>query len=231
MLTLDERLALCASFVRDNAALADIGTDHAYLPVWLVLNGRIRSAVAADVREGPLRNAASAVEMMGVGDRVSTVLSDGLDNIAPEQAEDIVMAGMGGELIIKLIDRTDWLRDSSHRLILQPMTRAEVLRRYLCENGFEITEEKACISSSKVYSVMCCQYDGKHRECSDEFAWAGKLAGDRSEASERYIGVICEKLRKHLRGLKEGSAEYIRMQSLIDTLNRTDGGDKDGNCV
>ena len=73
----DERLALCASFVREGAAVADIGTDHAYLPVWLVRSGKIPSAVAADLREGPLANAQANIERNGVSDRIKTVLSDG----------------------------------------------------------------------------------------------------------------------------------------------------------
>jgi len=93
--SIDERLSLCASFVRPGARLADIGTDHGYLPIRLSLDGKIESAVAADVRVKPLKSAESNIQKYGVTN-IKTVLSDGLQNISPEDAYDIVIAGMGG---------------------------------------------------------------------------------------------------------------------------------------
>ena len=117
MFRLDERLSLCAEFVREGVRLADVGTDHAYLPVWLACSGKIRSAVACDVRVGPLENAKANIQKYHVGNIVSTVLSDGLDSISPDLADDIVLAGMGGELITKIIMRTQWLYNGDKRLI------------------------------------------------------------------------------------------------------------------
>lgn len=230
MFSLDERLSLCASFVREGAALADIGTDHAYLPVWLMLNGKIRSAVAADVRKGPLENAISNIEKSGVSDKVTAVLSDGLDNILPEQADDIVIAGMGGELMVKIIDRTEWLRNSDKKLILQPMTRADYLRRYLWGNGFVIESEKACISCGKAYSVMLCSYDGKVRDCSLKYAYIGILDEDDSAASRQYIYAVNEKLKKMLRGYNSHSDEYNALSLLIYKFEQIiNKGDKNDN--
>ena len=218
MFSLDERLSLCAEMVRDGVKIADIGTDHAYLPVWLAKEGRISSAVAADVRQGPLENALRTINAYNAGEKVRTVLSDGLDMIPEKEADDIIMAGMGGELIVKLIDRTPWLRDKSKHLILQPMTRADVLRRYLCENGFEISKEKACISCHKSYSVMLCIFDGKKRECTDEYAYIGCLGSDKSVEARRYAAVILGKLEKKSRGFEEGTKEYKEIKALIHKL-------------
>ena len=215
MLVLDPRLSLCASFVRDGTRLADIGTDHAYLPVWLALEGRISSAVAADLRKGPLMNAEESIKNAKAEHIVTTRLSDGLDEISPDEAYDIVMAGMGGELIAKLIGRTDWLRDKKFRLILQPMTRAHILREYLSRNGFRIIEEKACISHKKSYSVMCCEYDGVEREADAEFLYFGLLSDDSSAEAEAYRRVITEKLRKKLRGIDPQSPEHGKISKLI----------------
>ena len=215
MISLDERLSLCAEFVRNGAKIADIGTDHAYLPVWLVQSGRVNSAIAADVRQGPLDNAVHTIELYSLSDKIKTVLSDGLDKISPDEADDIIIAGMGGELIVKLIDCTPWLKDKRKRLILQPMTRPETLRRYLCSNGFEIISEKACISCYKSYSVMLCGYDGKVRECDDEYAYIGSLGSDGSVEAKRYIYTINEKLKKKLRGFTQGTEEYIFLSNLI----------------
>ena len=215
MFTLDNRLALCAEFVRENAYLVDVGTDHAYLPVRLALDGRIRSAIACDVRKGPLENAASNIERYGAGDVVSTLLSDGLDMVPPGERYDIVIAGMGGELIAKIIQRPQWLKNGDHRLILQPMTRGESLRLFLCENGFCIDEERACVSGRKCYSVIVCHYDGRIRSCSELFRYIGLLGEDSSEAARRYISVINNKLRKKLRSYSPDSREYEVMEELI----------------
>ncbi len=199
--TLDDRLSLCASFVRDGTRLADVGTDHAYLPVMLAADGKIRSAVACDVRQGPLENAKASILQNGVEHLVRAVLSDGLDNVSPEDAQDVVMAGMGGELIAQIIHRTQWLYDGSRRLILQPMTRMETLRLFLYENGFCIEQEKACVVGRKCYSVMCCRFDGVKRLCSAKEQYIGRLGEDPSEEARRYVRMTEEKLQKKINGL------------------------------
>ncbi len=218
LFSLDERLALCASFVRKGTTLADIGTDHAYLPVWLAKNGLITSAVAADIRIGPLNNAKDNIIRYNVENIVTTALSDGLDNIDPSQAQDIVIAGMGGELIAKIIEKTQWLCDSSRRLILQPMTRAESLRLFLCENRFKIEQEKACISGKKTYSVIVCHYDGIIHECNNEFKYIGLLKYDKSEEAKRYIYVVNEKLKKKVHSFEEDLKEKQKLENLINKL-------------
>ena len=119
------RLQMVADFVRDGAAVADIGTDHAYLPVALVLSGKCPRAVVSDLREMPLENARQAIRRYHLEDRIVACLSDGLDEIAPDWAQDIIIAGMGGELIAAILARAPWLRNEGKRLILQPMTHAE----------------------------------------------------------------------------------------------------------
>ena len=216
---LDERLALCASFVREYSKIADIGTDHAYLPVYLIKRGTANHAVAADVRLGPIKKKKKNISENGLSDRIKTVLSDGLEKISPDEADDIVIAGMGGELIVKIIEAAPWLKNSSKHLILQPMTRAEELREYLCREGFRIITEKACISCKKSYSVILCEYDGAERECSDVYRYIGELDNDKSMEAERYKYVINEKLKKKIKGYNEGSEEYKRLNDLIDYLD------------
>ena len=94
---LGNRLALCASMVREGTKLADIGTDHAYLPIWLARKGRISSAIAADVKPLPLRSAEQNIRRYHVEEQITTRLSDGLRALSPDEAGDIVLAGMGGE--------------------------------------------------------------------------------------------------------------------------------------
>lgn len=198
----DERLSLCASFVREGTRLADIGTDHGYLPISLALDGRIESAVAADVREKPLKSAETNIKKFGVKN-VKTVLSDGLKEISPEDAYDIVIAGMGGELIASIIENAPWICEGNRRLILQPMTRADSLRSFLCKNGFGIVAEKACVSAKKVYSVIVSEYDGKTRECSSAFKYLGLLVGESGAERDMYIESVVRKLKKKICGLKK----------------------------
>lgn len=212
--SLDNRLSLCASFVREGTRLADVGTDHAYLPVKLAAEGKLLSAVACDIRKGPLENAKASIIENGVEDIVKTVLSDGLDDITPEEADDIVIAGMGGELIARIIERTQWLKDGNKRLILQPMTRMETLRLFLFSSGFDIVQEKACVSGKKCYSVMLCRYDGIVRECSKRTQYFGLLDECDSLEAKQYISMISSKLQRKIDGLlrsgKTDEAEYYK---------------------
>ena len=135
MFRLDPRLELCASFVREGCRLADIGTDHAYLPVWLLKKEKISYAIAADIHLGPLRRAEKNIRKYHVEEKVSIRLSDGLETVFPIEVDDIVIAGMGGETIAKIIAEAPWLKDEKKHLILQPMTSAEDLRRYGMRNS------------------------------------------------------------------------------------------------
>lgn len=210
----DERLSLCASFVREGTRLADIGTDHGYLPISLALEGKIESAVAADVREKPLKSAETNIKKFGVKN-VKTVLSDGLKEISPEDAYDIVIAGMGGELIASIIENAPWICEGNRRLILQPMTRADSLRSFLCKNGFCIVAEKACVSAKKVYSVIVSEYDGKTRECSSAFKYLGLLAGESGAERDMYIESVVRKLKKKICGLKKsGKSDEAKVYEL-----------------
>lgn len=224
-ITLDSRLSLCASFVREGTKLADVGTDHAYLPIKLAAEGKILSAVASDIRIGPLENATANIIKYGVENIVSTVLSDGLDNISPESADDIVIAGMGGELIAKIIKRTQWLYDGSRRLILQPMTRMESLRLFLYQNGFLIEKEKACVSGKKCYSVMLCRYDGVIRKCSTKTQYIGLLDRDPSYEAQRYVSMIKSKLIRKISGLKK-SGQLKEAEYYNSILNEIISGNK-----
>ncbi|MBR5190562.1 MAG: SAM-dependent methyltransferase, partial [Clostridia bacterium] len=138
---LDSRLMAIARLVRKDKVFADIGTDHAYLPVYLVEKGIINKAIAADLRVGPLDNAKETVISHNFTEKIELRLSDGLDNFSENEAQEIAVAGMGGLLISSFIERTKWLKNSNIHLILQPMTHVEDLRKTLFDNGFVIDNE------------------------------------------------------------------------------------------
>ena len=139
-LTLTSRLQLLADWVPQGASFADIGTDHAYLPVWLVLQGRVRHAIASDLRKGPLERARETGRTYGA-EGIDFRLGNGLATVQPHEAEVIAIAGMGGENIASILEAAPWTADGQHTLLLDPHTKAEVLRRWLMEHGYTILRE------------------------------------------------------------------------------------------
>lgn len=129
MINLTPRLLKTAELITPCKKLADIGTDHAYIPVYALQNALAETVVASDINEGPLNNAAKTVKQYGFEDRVVLRLSDGLENIEETEADAVVIAGMGGELIAKIIGDAPWLKNNK-QIIMQPMTHFEDLRAF-----------------------------------------------------------------------------------------------------
>ncbi|MCI8811453.1 MAG: SAM-dependent methyltransferase [Oscillibacter sp.] len=152
-LELTPRLQLLADMTPPGTRLADVGTDHAYLPIWLKLHGCVVSAIACDLRESPLAQAQKTGRLYGA-DGIDFRLGDGLNVVAPEEADTIVIAGMGGENIAAILARAPWTADGSHRLLLQPMTRAEVLRAFLMDHGYAIQQEALVRDRGTLYPVI-----------------------------------------------------------------------------
>ena len=150
---LSPRLGLIASLVTPGVSLADVGTDHAYLPTALLLAGKIRSAVATDINRGPLSSAAEHARSAGVLDRIRLVLCDGLALVAPDEADEIVIAGMGGETMAGILAAAPWTKRGA-RLILQPQSKLPELRRWLYENGYRIDGEYLVRDAGRIYTVM-----------------------------------------------------------------------------
>ena len=151
-LILQPRLALLASLVPVGASLADIGTDHGYLPVYLLQKGAIKSAIASDINELPLEHARRTATEYGVTSGIDFRLCAGLDAIEAHEVDTVAIAGMGGETIIEILKNASWTREKT--LLLQPMTKAEVLRVWLSENGYIITREHLVRDKDTLYAVL-----------------------------------------------------------------------------
>lgn len=208
---LDNRLKLCSDFVRKGAKLADIGTDHAYLPVWLCRIGRCPSALAADINPEPLKRGEGTIIESGLSDRIETRLSDGLKEIRRDEADDIVIAGMGGELIAKILSECSFATDSSKHFILQPMTRSEVLIAWLCENGFKIIKQDCCVVSCRCYTVLLVKYAGEKNSADELYCYLGELSPKNNETHLRF-------LEGHLNRLLKQAAGDVRFAVLADRL-------------
>lgn len=151
---LSRRLLAIADLVSPGMRAADIGTDHAYVPVWLVQTGRSPEAIAMDVNEGPLQHARAAIRRAGLEKKIQVRLSDGLEKLAPGEADSIVIAGMGGALTIRILkDGADKLKEVKE-LILGPQSEVADVRRYLRRNGFRICREKMVLEDGKYYALI-----------------------------------------------------------------------------
>ena len=170
---LNARLSSAVSLVRQDAVFADIGTDHAYLPIFLLKVGRISRAYATDINSGPLASARANVEAAALSEKVSFMLTDGAAALSGEGVTDYAICGMGGELIADIIERAPHLRCGEVRLILQPMSRQEHLRRYLCSHSFAIRSESYSYDGGKYYTCIMAEYVGECRELTELEALAG----------------------------------------------------------
>ena len=192
---LSPRLQAVADQVPEGAVFADIGTDHAYLPVWLLLNGRIDHAIAADLREGPLARARETAAQYGVTDRVSFRLCDGLTGIRAGETDVIAIAGMGGETIASILAAAPWTRECE--LLLQPMTSFPDLRFWLQQNGYMIENEKVIREGERLYSVWNVT-GGTMKQLSPAELWVGVQSDD--PLRMEYLTMMEEKLERSLRG-------------------------------
>lgn len=168
-LRLQPRLQCLADCVPQGTRLADVGTDHGYLPVWLLQNGRIASAIASDINAEPLEHARRTAAEYGV--TLDLRLCPGLDAVAPNEADTVAIAGMGGETIIAILQDAAW-DWRGKTLLLQPMTKAELLRRYLAENGFRIASERLVLDKGTIYPVLTVEA-GESQALSSAEAWCG----------------------------------------------------------
>jgi len=157
---LSKRLQTIADFVKKGAVVADIGTDHAHIPIYLIKNNIISRAYACDINAGPLEKAKENINYYGVKN-IELRLSNGLEKLKTDEADTFIIAGMGGELIIDILDRGQGFFDKKNTFILSPHTKIEEVRNYLLRKGLKILKEDMCIDEGKFYTVMEAVYMGK----------------------------------------------------------------------
>ena len=152
-LPLSKRLLVCCGFVSPGDRVADIGCDHGYLGIYLLKNNIAASVIASDVNEGPLQSAVRNAEKFGVRDQMTFYLSDGVRNI-PRDFDTLVCAGMGADTMVSILEAAPWLRSAQYRLILQCQSKTPLLRQYLSEQGWRITQETVLRDGKFLYTVM-----------------------------------------------------------------------------
>lgn len=208
---LTPRLRAIADQVPQGARLADIGTDHGYLPVWLLLAGRIDRAIASDLRAGPLERARETTARFGMGERVDFRLCDGLSGICSEEVDTVAIAGMGGETIASILEATPWTKMGT-LLLLQPMTGFAELRRWLQGNGYRILKERIACEGKRLYSILSVT-GGEMPALTPAEQWAGRQNGD--PLRREYLAMIRGKVEKALSGQR---AARIPDQAAVEEL-------------
>lgn len=165
---LTDRLLKIASLVTEGKKVADIGTDHGYIPVYLLNQGKVPYAILADVNKGPLENARGEVRHNKLLDKVDLRLGSGIEVLEKGEVDEVIIAGMGGILISELLEAKLEVAHSVDKLILQPMQAQNELRKYLLNNGFEILDEVLVKEDFRIYEIIIAKYTGKNTVVSDE---------------------------------------------------------------
>lgn len=213
---LSPRLQSVADLVPQGARFADVGTDHAYLPVWLILNGTVKQAIVSDLREGPLENARQTAQRYGVSDKVSFRLCDGLTGLKPEEADTIAIAGMGGETIAEILSAAAWTAQGKHRLILQPMTAHPELRARLVGHGFQIERELLTFEEKTLYSTFLVGVGSTAKFTLTE-TWAGRQErGMDAPLRSQYLDKLLWRTERALAGIRRSAkqSDALRREEL-----------------
>ena len=214
---LDKRMKCIVDCVFENAILADIGTDHGKLPIYLAKIGKIKRAVASDINEMPLAKAVTNIKKYGLEDVIDTYLTDGLKGIEKFSPDCVVIAGMGGELIEQILSNST-LEKNNVKFILQPMTKEESLRRYLCKNGFKITDEYI-VKEGKLYQIICSEYTGEKYEMSDVEYMLGKINIEKKEELlEELLDKVIRRVKTKIEGKESAHIEVCSEKEIFSDL-------------
>ena len=223
-LQLNPRLLQIARLVPNCKAVADIGTDHGYIPIFSVLAGLCERAIASDINKGPIRRAEENVKAFCLEDKISLRLGGGLETVKPNEADVVVIAGMGGILISNILEASNNIVRNAKLLILQPMTAVIELRQYLSENNYEISAEHLEAEEEKIYNILVAKPGGNTQYTLKELYLGKGLYETSPNLVERYKTAVLTKLNKRVDGLKksrnpENETELKKTLNLLKILN------------
>ena len=204
---LSARLSVAAELVREGSRLADVGCDHGYVPVSLVLSGRIKSAVACDINEAPLASCKRLVWEYNLDEKIECVLSDGLQNVQGEKIDDILLAGMGGELIADILAVCPYVREK--HIIINAMTHPEIARRWIYDNGFAILNDVVVPDGKHHYSVLDAVYNGEKKAYTEVDCFLGKI----NDFSDREYFIH---LLNYLKNKQKSGVDYSEVINKIE---------------
>ena len=222
-LVLSKRLETIAKFIQQGAAVADVGTDHGYIPVYLVQNNIAGRVIAADIENGPLLRARASAEEYGVSDRIEFILTDGLDGLRDQGIDTVVIAGMGGETIAGILEKAEWIRTESIRLILQPQTKLAELSNWLNNNRYTILDETLVEDDGRIYTVLLVTAGNSRAPLSCAELYADRLLMEkRDPLLPRYLDRLIEKTKRTVDGMEQARSQ-VRSDLLIHHKRALEG--------
>ena len=207
---ISKRLEAVAGMVTSGSFLADIGTDHGYIPIYLVEHKRIPKAIAMDVNRGPLEKAKEHILQAGLQDKIETRLSDGLEKLKPDEAESILIAGMGGPLTVRILSEGAGKLGACRELILQPQSDLKAVRAYLEGEGWKIVREEMVQEEGKFYPMMRAVPGEKSKMTSIQLRFGPLLLANRHPVLKDYLlreQRINEKILASLEGQESETAK------------------------
>ena len=200
---MNRRLESLYSMINSRIGVIDVGTDHGYLPICLAERGYKGALFASDINAGPLHTAINNAQSAHLEERIRFLLCDGLALCPPAEVDTVVIAGMGGDTICSILDAAEWTMEDRVQLVLQPMTKAEVLRAWLVSNGYGIEQETLTVDSGTLYQALSARFSGQNTPLNDAecFVGAPALAKDQT-LYRQLIDVQRKRIETRLHGLE-----------------------------
>lgn len=196
---MDKRLLTIVQHTENGKGVCDVGTDHGFIPIYLAKNGYPGNLIATDINYAPLMAGMENAKEAGFADRIEFLLCDGLEKCPQERIDTVIIAGMGGDTICGILDRADWLSNHPFKLILQPMTKAEILRYWLINNGFEIKTEELSKDMGNFYQIFTAM-SGTAAKYSDAELFTGKY--ERIKTSEFFPERLDKLINNYVRSIE-----------------------------
>ena len=201
---------MVAELVPKSKIAADVGTDHGYLAVWLLQSGRAERVLATDIHEGPLNRAKQTAVEYGLESEIETQLCDGLQFPGAEQAESVIIAGMGGETMISILSAAPWTKQG-RTLVLQPQSKRPELEQWLHENGYTLTDAKLCLDAGKLYLAFVVRGISSGKPQTAE----GLLLRNRDPLLPEFLSLEVQKIEYALMGMEQAERDLTALRAQL----------------
>ena len=216
---MNKRLELIMSRICTSRGLIDVGTDHGYLPIALAQNGYKGAIIASDINIEPLNKARENAKASGFDKRIDFRLGNGLEACESHEVDTIVIAGMGGDSICGILDRAEWCMSPDYELILQPMTKAEILRYWLVNNGFVIKYEDRVLENGTVYQIITTRFEDRNTRLSDAELFTGAVSLRRDGLFSFELDTLIHRFNKAAEGMREAERKSALRRLYLDIIS------------
>ena len=218
---MNKRLQLISEYIEDGKGIIDVGTDHGYLPIYLAENNYKGNIIASDINHDPLNKAINNAKASGAEQKIRFLLCDGLKDCPKEDIDTIVIAGMGGDMIVKILDATEWCLSPMYKLILQPMSKQEILRYWLVYNGFEIMDEELASENGTIYQILTARFGGITK-LNDAELYIGKFSLSKNiKLYREQFEVVFKRFERAVTEIKNGERiPQYRLELFVEILTQ-----------